>query len=169
MSLTATTAPLRRFARRAWYATFLGFLIPTAGCMIAPLDGRQIATKNSKIHCLGATFQPNEMVHVEAWNWLTNNWDIIDHAYTGTSSVNAHGYSWRLWTTSVQVPEFFYWQSDEDGEYVLIRSVRFEGDWDYDGDELPTFESWSFSPETPLIDFYNMHGTGTTHAKVYLK
>ena len=150
----------------------LALLLPlaalSAGCMISPLDGDAIPTKGSKIHCLGATQNPNDMIHVEVWNNFTFNWDVIDHAYTGTSAASAHGSKWYVWTTNIQIPQWYYWHADRKGEYALVRSRRFDGDFDYEGEELFTFTSWAWEPNRTLIDFYGEHGSDKTTARVYV-
>ena len=166
MSISQSTA---HFASRTSLAGLFGLMLLSAtGCMIAPLDGDTIPTTDSKIHCLGATQNPNDMIHVEAWNWLNNSWDIIEHANTGTSPVNAHGSQWYVWSTTIQIPEFWYWQFNGRGTaYAEIRSRRFDGDDDWEGEELWTFETWEFEPNMSLIDFYQQHGTAAKTVTIY--
>lgn len=142
---------------------------PLTGCMISPREGDVIPSKTSSIHCMGATQLPNDMIHVEAWNILTNRWDVLKHAYTGTGAVSAHGSNWYVWGTSVKIPDWRYWQGDSKGTYVRIRSMRFDGPTDYEGENLYTFKTWEFEPSVGLLDFYQEHGHNQNYVKVYVE
>lgn len=160
--------PLTRTACRLGSLIALTGLLLTTGCMFGPRQGDTIPSKTSKIYCAGATRTPHQMIHVELYNFLTGRYDTIKHAYTGSSAVAAHGSSWYTWGTSIVAPDWRYWSSDSNGEYVMVRSQMFDGDNDWTGENLWTFKSWQWDPSSNLIDFYDEHGTYQHHVKVYL-
>lgn len=166
MPIAKTTASI---AGKTSLAALLGLVLLTStGCMISPLDGHTVNSRYNPIDCLGATKNPNDMIHVEVWNKYTQKWDIAAHAYTGTSPVYSNGNTWYIWDKSIWIADNAYWRPAGNGKhYAVIRSRRFDGNDDWVGEELFSFATWEYEPNMSLKDFYEKHGTGTSHVTIY--
>jgi len=127
--------------------------------MVGPQDGAKIPTKSSKIKCWGATLKPNELVEVKVYG-VAAGWETVGEAYTGTRPIEAHGIEWYVWACEIEVPDGIieggwpYWRTDEHGEEYALVTANYAGSYQ----KLYTFDSWEWSPDESIRDFYETHG-----------
>lgn len=112
-------------ARLGQWLVLLGLvvLLP-GGCLMAPLDGSRVDSKNSPIIFNGYLTEANEPVTVEAFNTLTNHWDAITTA-TSESDVAltlVEGIDLYLWDAGGIVLPDKYWAAGKGGHYARVRA-----------------------------------------------